>query len=154
MKTYILTPGEIDKKWLLIDAQDLVLGRLASQIAMRLRGKHKPAYTPFLDCGDNVIVINAEKVRLTGNKRQDSVFYWHTGYPGGIKGRSAGQILDGRFPERVILKAVERMMPRGPLGRRQMANLRVYAGSAHPHEAQTPTVLDLASMNAKNKRSA
>ncbi|MFC7332163.1 50S ribosomal protein L13 [Rhodocista pekingensis] len=154
MKTLSLKPSEIDKKWILIDADGLVLGRLASQIAMRLRGKHKPTFTPHMDCGDNVIVINAEKVKLTGNKRQDDIFYWHTGYPGGIKGRSKGQILDGRFPERVIIKAVERMIPRGPLGRRQMGNLRVYAGGAHPHEAQQPEVLDVAAMNPKNKRSA
>lgn len=154
MKTLSLKPSEIEKKWILIDADGLVLGRLASQIAMRLRGKHKPTYTPHMDCGDNVIVINAEKVKLTGNKRKDDIFYWHTGYPGGIKGRSKGQILDGRFPERVIIKAVERMVPRGPLGRRQMSNLRVYAGGAHPHEAQQPEVLDVAAMNPKNKRSA
>jgi len=154
MKTYNLKPSDIEKKWILIDAEGLVLGRLASQIAMRLRGKHKPTYTPHMDCGDNVIVINAEKVKLTGNKRSDSVFYWHTGFPGGIKSRTAGQILDGKYPERVVIKAVERMIPRGPLGRRQMSNLRVYAGSAHPHEAQQPEVLDVAGMNPKNKRSA
>ncbi|WP_114393693.1 50S ribosomal protein L13 [Oleisolibacter albus] len=152
MKTFNLKPSDIEKKWVLIDAEGLVLGRLASQIAMRLRGKHKPTYTPFLDCGDNVVVINAEKVKLTGNKRQDSIFYWHTGFPGGIKGRSAGQILDGKYPERVIMKAVERMVPRGPLGRKQMGNLRVYAGPAHPHEAQQPEVLDVAALNPKNKR--
>ncbi|MFV3131654.1 50S ribosomal protein L13 [Niveispirillum sp. KHB5.9] len=154
MKTFNLKPSEIEKKWILIDAEGVVLGRLASQIALILRGKTKPTYTPFLDCGDNVIVINAEKVALTGNKRQDAMFYWHTGYPGGIKGRSAGQILDGRFPERVIIKAVERMIKRSPLGRQQMSNLRVYAGAEHPHAAQTPVVLDLAGKNAKNKRSA
>ncbi len=154
MKTFNLKPSEIEKKWILIDAEGVVLGRLASQIAMILRGKTKPTYTPFLDCGDNVIVINAEKVALTGNKRNDAMFYWHTGFPGGIKGRSAGQILDGRFPERVIIKAVERMIKRGPLGRRQMGNLRVYAGSEHPHAAQEPMVLDIAGKNAKNKRSA
>jgi len=154
MKTLNLKPAEVEKKWILIDAEGLVLGRLASQIAMRLRGKHKPTYTPHVDCGDNVIVINAEKVRLTGRKRQDDMFYWHTGYPGGIKGRSKGQILDGRFPERVIIKAVERMIPRGPLGRRVMSNLRVYAGTEHPHAAQQPEMLDVAGMNPKNKRSA
>ncbi|WP_119678567.1 50S ribosomal protein L13 [Indioceanicola profundi] len=154
MTTYSLKPSDIEKKWILIDAEGLVLGRLASQIAMRLRGKHLPTYTPHMDCGDNVIVINAEKVKLTGNKRQDSIFYWHTGYPGGIKQRSKGQILDSKYPERVILKAVERMVPRGPLGRRQMSNLRVYAGAAHPHEAQNPEVVDIAGMNPKNKRSA
>ncbi|HYE50758.1 MAG TPA: 50S ribosomal protein L13 [Azospirillaceae bacterium] len=154
MKTMNLKPSEIEKKWLLIDADGLVLGRLASIIAMRLRGKHKPTYTPHMDCGDHVIVINAEKVKLTGNKRADSIFYWHTGYPGGIKQRSKGQILDGKYPERVIEKAVERMIPRGPLGRKQMGNLKVYAGGAHPHEAQQPQVLDVAGMNPKNKGSA
>ncbi|MEE8517221.1 MAG: 50S ribosomal protein L13 [Alphaproteobacteria bacterium] len=154
MKTYSAKPSDIEKKWLLIDAEDLVLGRMASIIAMRLRGKHKPTYTPHLDCGDNVIVVNAEKVRLTGNKLADKVFYWHTGYPGGIKQRTAGQILGGAHPERVVIKAVERMVPRGPLGRQQMRNLRVYAGADHPHEGQKPEVLDVAAMNAKNKRSA
>ena len=154
MKTFNLKPSEIEKKWLLVDADGLVLGRLACVLATILRGKTKATYTPYLDCGDNVIVINAEKVRLTGNKRKDDMFYWHTGYPGGIKGRSKGQILDGKYPERVLIKAVERMVPRGPLGRQQMSNLRVYAGAAHPHEAQQPEVLDVASRNPKNKRSA
>ena len=152
MKTYSAKPSDLDKKWLLIDADGLVLGRLASIIANRLRGKHKPSYTPHMDCGDHVIVINAEKVRLTGNKAEADVFYWHTGYPGGIKGRSKGQILDGRYPERVIEKAVERMVPRGPLGRKIMGHLRVYAGASHPHEAQQPSVVDIAAMNPKNKR--
>ncbi len=154
MKTYNATPSDIEKKWLLIDAEDLVLGRMASIIATRLRGKHKPTYTPHMDCGDNVIVINAEKVRLTGNKLANKIFYWHTGYPGGIKQRTAGQILEGAHPERVVIKAVERMIPRGPLGRQQMRNLRVYVGADHPHEGQKPEVLDVAAMNAKNKRSA
>ncbi|HUB94598.1 MAG TPA: 50S ribosomal protein L13 [Stellaceae bacterium] len=152
MKTYTLKADELDKKWLLIDADGLVLGRLASIIANRLRGKHKTTYTPHMDCGDHVIVVNAEKVQLTGNKRRDSIFYWHTGYPGGIKGRSKGAILDGKHPERVILKAVERMVPRGPLGRRVMGHLKVYAGPAHPHEAQQPQPLDVAAMNRKNVR--
>ena len=152
MKTYSVKASEVDKKWLLIDAEGLVLGRLASQIAMILRGKHKPSFTPHVDCGDNVIVINAEKVQLTGRKRQQKTYYRHTGYPGGIKGATAAQILDGRFPERVITKAVERMVPRGPLGRKQMTNLRVYAGTEHPHEAQLPEVLDIAGRNPKNKR--
>jgi large subunit ribosomal protein L13 len=130
----------------------VVLGRLAVAIATRLRGKHKPLYTPHIDCGDNIIVVNAEKVRLTGRKREDKVFYWHTGHPGGIKGRSIGQILDGKYPERVIVKAVERMIPRSPLGRAQMRKLRVYAGGEHPHQAQAPEVLDLAALNPKNKR--
>jgi large subunit ribosomal protein L13 len=152
MKTYTLKPSEFDKKWLLVDADGLVLGRLAAIIADRLRGKHKATYTPNMDGGDHVVVINAEKVQLTGNKAKDSVFHWHTGYPGGIKGRSQGAILKGRHPERVIMKAVERMVPRGPLGRRIMGHLRVYAGTTHPHEAQQPVVLDVGAMNRKNKR--
>ncbi|GGF28259.1 50S ribosomal protein L13 [Aliidongia dinghuensis] len=152
MKTYSAKPSDLDKRWTLIDADGLVLGRLASIIANHLRGKHKPTYTPHMDCGDHVVVINAEKVHLTGKKRTDDIFYWHTGYPGGIKGRSKGQILDGNHPERVIEKAVERMVPRGPLGRQIMSNLRVYAGPAHPHEAQQPVLLDVAAMNPKNKR--
>ena len=154
MKTYTLKPADIDKKWFVVDADGVVLGRLASILANILRGKHKPTYTPHLDCGDNVIVINAAKVRLTGNKRRDDIFYWHTGYPGGIKGRSKGQILDGRYPERVLEKAVERMIPRGPLGRVQLGNLRVYPGPEHPHEAQQPETVDIASMNRKNMRAA
>ena len=154
MKTYSAKPSELDKKWLVIDANGLVLGRLAAVIATRLRGKHKPTYTAHMDCGDHVVVVNAEKVQLTGNKRMASVFYWHTGHPGGIKGRSKGAILDGRHPERVIMKAVERMVARGPLGRQIMSNLRVYAGAAHPHEAQQPVLLDVAAMNPKNKRVA
>jgi large subunit ribosomal protein L13 len=152
MKTYNATPSDIDKKWVLIDADGLVLGRLATVVANRLRGKHKPSYTPHMDCGDHVVVINAEKVQLTGKKREQSVFYWHTGFPGGIKGRSKGAILDGKHPERVVEKAVERMVPRGPLGRQIMGHLRVYAGAEHPHEAQQPATLDVAAMNPKNKR--
>jgi len=153
MKTYSAKPSEIEKKWLLVDANGVVLGRLASIVANVLRGKHKPSYTPHMDCGDNVIIINAEKVKLTGNKLKDKVYYWHTGYPGGIKERRAGEVLAGRFPERVITTAVERMIPKGPLGREQMRNLKVYAGATHPHEAQQPQVLDIASMNPKNTRS-
>ncbi len=154
MKTYTAKPSDIEKKWILIDAEDVVLGRLASQVANILRGKHKTSFTPHMDCGDNVIVVNAEKVKLTGKKAGDKVYYWHTGYPGGIKQRTAGQILGGRHPERVIIKAVERMVPRGPLGRQQMKNLRVYAGPEHKHEAQQPVTLDIAAKNPKNKRSA
>ena len=154
MKTYSAKAAEIEKKWILVDADGVVLGRLASQIAKILRGKHKPTYTPHLDCGDNVIVVNAEKVHLTGNKVADKIYYWHTGHPGGIKQRTAGQILAGKHPERVVHKAVERMVPRGPLGRQQMKNLRVYAGADHPHEGQQPEVLDIAAMNTKNTRSA
>jgi large subunit ribosomal protein L13 len=144
-------PAEVEKKWLLIDADGLVVGRLASIIANRLRGKHKAIYTPHVDCGDNVIVINAGKVRFTGNKLKDKTYYRHTGYPGGIKGVTAGKVLEGRFPERVLEKAIERMVPRGPLGRAQMRNLRIYAGAEHPHVAQNPQVVDVASMNRKNK---
>lgn len=150
MRTYSAKASEIEKQWLLIDAKDLVVGRLASIIAMRLRGKHKPSYTPHMDCGDNVIVINADKVVLTGRKLDQKVYYHHTGFPGGIKERKARFILEGRFPERVLMKAVERMLPRGPLGRQQLSNLRVYAGAEHPHEAQKPVIVDVASMNAKN----
>lgn len=153
-KTYSAKASDIEKKWILIDAEGLIVGRLATLIAMRLRGKHKPTFTPHMDDGDNVIVVNAEKVVFTGRKREDKVYYHYSGYQGGIKERSARFILEGRFPERVIEKAVERMLPRGPLGRKQLGNLRVYKGPAHPHEAQTPVLLDVASLNAKNVRSA
>ena len=154
MATFSQKAAEVEKKWVIIDAEGLVVGRLASIIAMRLRGKHKATFTPHVDDGDNVIVINADKVVFTGKKYSDKVYYWHTGYAGGIKERTARQIIEGRFPERVLEKAVERMVPRGPLGRRQMKNLRVYAGSNHPHEAQQPVVLDVAKLNKKNVRSA
>jgi len=154
MKTYSAKPAEVDKKWVMIDGQGLVVGRLASIIAMRLRGKHKASYTPHVDCGDNVIVVNAEKVVLTGRKVQQKVYRHHTGYVGGIKERSAKFILEGRFPERIVEKAVERMLPRGPLGRVQLGNLRVYKGPEHPHAAQNPETLDVGAMNRKNKRSA
>ncbi|MGB0498945.1 MAG: 50S ribosomal protein L13 [Rubricella sp.] len=154
MKTYSAKPADIEKKWVVVDAEGVVLGRLASIIAMRLRGKHKATFTPHMDMGDNVIVINADKVQMTGNKRADKTYYWHTGHPGGIKSRTAGQLLEGKFPERVVFKAVQRMMPGGPLTRKQLANLRVYAGTEHPHEAQQPEVLDVKSKNPKNTRSA
>ncbi len=153
MKTTLsLKPAEVSKGWTLIDADGLVLGRLASIIAQRLRGKHKPQFTPHVDCGDNVVVVNAEKVRVTGNKADQSIFYFHTGYPGGIKGRSIRQRLESKHPERVIEKAVERMITRGPLQRQQMRHLHVYAGGAHPHDGQQPKPLDVAAMNSKNKR--
>ena len=152
MKTYSAKPGEVEKKWVLIDAEGLVVGRLATLIAIRLKGKHKPAYTPHVDMGDNVIVVNAEKVVFTGNKYEDKRYEWHTGYPGGLKTRSPRQIIEGKFPERVVVKAVERMLARGPLQRRLMTNLKVYAGPSHPHEAQQPTTLDVAALNRKNKR--
>ena len=149
-----MKPADVQKKWLLVDADGVVLGRMAAEIAKILRGKHRPEFTPHVDCGDNVIVINAEKVHLTGNKRKDKTYYWHTGYPGGIKSRTAEQILDGKQPENVVIKAVQRMLPKNILGKKQMTNLRVYAGAEHPHEAQNPEVLDIAAMNPKNKRSA
>ena len=152
MRTFSQKPAEVHKKWVMIDAEGLVVGRLATIVASRLRGKHKPTFTPHVDDGDNVVVINADKVVFTGNKRAEKKYYWHTGHPGGIKQRTAEQLLDGRFPERVVEKAVERMIPRGPLGRRQMKNLRVYAGAEHPHEAQKPETLDVAALNRKNKK--
>lgn len=154
MKTYSAKPADVEKKCVMIDAQGLVVGRLATIIAMRLRGKHKPTYTPHVDCGDNVIVVNAEKVVLTGRKLEQKVYHHHTGYVGGIKERSARSIIEGRFPERIVEKAVERMLPRGPLGRTQLGNLRVYKGPDHPHAAQSPEKLDVGAMNRKNKRSA
>jgi large subunit ribosomal protein L13 len=150
MKTYSARPADIDKKWVVIDAEGLVVGRLAALVATRLRGKHKPNFTPHMDCGDNVIVVNADKVRFTGRKLDDKVYYWHTGYPGGIKERTARKIIEGRFPERVVEKAVSRMMPGGPLSRKQLKNLRVYAGPDHPHEAQQPEALDISALNPKN----
>ncbi|MBB3972158.1 50S ribosomal protein L13 [Hansschlegelia beijingensis] len=153
-RSFVAKPADVEKKWVVIDAKGLVVGRLASLIALRLRGKHKPSFTPHVDDGDNVIVINAAQVAFTGKKREDKSYFWHTGYPGGIKERKAHQILDGRFPERVIEKAVERMLPRGPLGRKQLGNLRVYAGESHPHEAQQPVALDIGGLNRKNVRSA
>lgn len=150
--TQSLKPREVSKGWILIDAEGLVLGRLATIIATRLRGKHKPQYSPHVDCGDNIVVVNAEKVKLTGNKLDQSIFYYHTGFPGGIKGRSARARLESAHPERVIEKAVERMITRGPLQRRQMAHLHVYKGAAHPHDGQKPVPLDVAAMNPKNKR--
>jgi large subunit ribosomal protein L13 len=154
MKTYSARPADVVKKWVLIDAEGLVLGRLATVIATRLRGKHRPTFTPHVDTGDNIIVINADKVVVTGRKLDQKVFYWHTNHPGGIKGRTMGQILGGAHPERAVEKAVERMLTRNNLGRMLMRNLRIYAGAAHPHEAQAPEVLDVAALNPKNKRSA
>mgnify|MGYP003522809018 FL=1 len=154
MKTYTAKPAEIEKKWILIDAEGVVLGRLAVIVANRLRGKHKPTYTPHMDMGDHVIIINADKVQMTGDKRDDKRYYWHTGHPGGIKFRTARQVLEGAHPERVVSKAVERMISRNKLGKQQMSNLRVYAGAEHPHEAQQPEVLDVKTLNKKNTRSA
>lgn len=154
MKTISAKASEIERKWFVVDAEGVVLGRLAAIVADRLRGKHKPIFTPHVDCGDHIVVINADKVRLTGNKLAKKKFYWHTGYPGGIKERSMGAILEGKHPERVVQNAVRRMVPKGPLGRQVLTKLRVYAGTEHPHESQNPEVLDVAGMNPKNKRSA
>lgn len=154
MKTFSAKPGEVTPTWYLVDADNVVLGRLASVVAKVLRGKHRPTFTPHIDTGHHVIVINADKVRLTGRKRERKVYYRHTGHPGGIKAVTAAKLLDGAHPERVIQKAVERMLPKGPLGRRQLGKLKVYAGAEHPHAAQTPEVLDVAAMNPKNKRIA
>jgi large subunit ribosomal protein L13 len=150
MQTYSLKASEIQKKWVVIDAEGLVVGRLAAIIATRLRGKHKPTYTPHMDCGDNVIVVNAEKILFTGNKLTDKKYYWHTGYIGGIKDRTPEKFLTGKTPERVVELAVKRMLPRGPLGKHQFAYLRVYAGPEHPHAAQQPEALDVGAMNPKN----
>ena len=152
MSTYSAKAADIEKKWVLIDAEGLVVGRLASIVALRLRGKHKPTYTPHVDDGDNVIIVNAEKIVLTGRKREQKVYHHHTGYIGGIKERTAKYILESRFPERVVEKAVQRMLPHGPLGRKQFGNLRVYKGPDHPHAAQQPEVLDIGAMNRKNVR--
>src|ERR1700716_1335855 len=154
MKTFSAKPADVEKKWIMIDATGLVVGRLASVVAMRLRGKHKPTFTPHVDDGDNVIIVNAEKIVLTGRKRENKVYRHHTGYIGGIKERTARSILEGKFPERIVEKAIERMLPRGPLARVQLGNLRVYAGPEHPHAAQNPEKLDVGAMNRKNKRSA
>jgi large subunit ribosomal protein L13 len=154
MKTYSAKPADVEKKWVMIDADGLIVGRLAAIVAMRLRGKHKPTFTPHVDCGDNVIVINAAKVVLTGRKVEQKVYHKHTGFIGGIKERSAKSILTGRFPERIVEKAVERMLPHGPLGRMQFGNLRVYPNAEHPHAAQQPEKVDIDAMNRKNKRTA
>lgn len=152
LKTYVAKPSEIERKWWLIDAEGLVVGRVASIIAKILRGKHKATFTPNLDCGDYVVVINAEKVKFTGNKYADKKYYWHTGHPGGIKERTARELIEGKFPERVLESAVERMISRGPLQRDVMTKLHIYQGQNHKHQAQNPQVLDVASMNRKNKK--
>ncbi|MBG1231775.1 50S ribosomal protein L13 [Aestuariivirga litoralis] len=150
MKTYSAKASEIQKQWVLIDAEGLVVGRLAAIIANRLRGKHKPTFTPHMDCGDNIIVINCEKIAFTGKKRDQKPYYWHTGFPGGIKERTAKQFLDGKRPERVLELAVQRMLPGASLKRQQMTNLRIFKGPTHTHEAQNPVVLDIKAMNPKN----
>ena len=152
--TASLKPAEVEKKWIVIDAENAVVGRLASFIAMRLRGKHRPDYTPHVDCGDHVVVINAGKVKLTGRKLEQKIYYRHTGHPGGVKQRTPAQILAGKYPERVLQKAVERMLPKeSPLARAQLTHLRLYNSAEHPHEAQSPEVVDFKAMNAKNARS-
>ena len=151
MKTYN-APANVEHNWVVIDATDVVVGRLASYVAKRLRGKHRADFTPHIDTGDHVVIINADKVKFTGRKMTDKVYYRHTGYPGGIKSTTPEKILNGRFPERVVEKAVERMLPKGPLGREVLKNMKAYAGTEHPHEAQKPEVLDIAGMNEKNKR--
>lgn len=153
-QTRSIKPAEVEKNWHIIDADGLVVGRLAAIVANILRGKHKPSFTPHVDCGDHVIIINVEKVKFTGNKMGDKVYYKHTGHPGGIKETTSAKVLGGRFPERVLEKAVERMIPRGPLGRQQMKALHLYAGTEHPHDGQKPQVLDVASLNRKNKVTA
>ncbi len=153
MKTFSAKPADIEHKWWVVDAEDVILGRLSAAVATVLRGKHKPIFTPHMDCGDHVIIVNADKVKLTGKKRANKTYYWHTGFPGGIKQRTAEQLLSGRFPTRVVEKAVQRMMPKeSPLARKQLTKLHIYAGSDHPHEAQKPQVLDFAARNPKNKR--
>ncbi len=154
MKTFVAKPAEVERKWFMVDAEGLVLGRMAVEIADILRGKHKPIFTPNVDTGDFVIVINAKKVHLTGNKRTKEHFHWHTGWPGGIKGETLGSRLDGDHPERVVYKAVERMISRNPLGSQIMTKLKVYAGPDHPHEAQQPEALDIAALSRKNKKAA
>ena len=152
MRTYSAKPGDIQKDWIVIDAEGVVLGRLASIVAARLRGKHKPMFTAHMDCGDNIIIINADKVQLTGRKRKEKTYHWHTGYPGGIKSRTVEQVLEGKHPERVVTQAVRRMLPSNRLSRRIMKNLKVYAGPDHPHAAQKPSELDVSGMNSKNAR--
>ena len=153
--TASLKPADVEKKWIVIDAENAVVGRLASFIAMRLRGKHRADYTPHVDCGDFVVVVNADKVKFTGKKLQDKIYYWHTGHPGGVKERTAGAILGGKYPERILEKAVERMLPKeSPLARKQMTHLRIYNAPEHPHEAQNPETIAFAGLNAKNVRSA
>jgi large subunit ribosomal protein L13 len=150
--TYSAKNTDVQKKWLIIDATDLVLGRLSTIVAKILRGKHKPIFTPHIDCGDNVIIINAEKIHLTGKKLAEKTYFWHTGYPGGIKSRTAAKIMEGKFPERILQSSIERMIGRTPLGRDQLRKLHIYQGDSHPHQAQKPEILDIASLNPKNSK--
>jgi len=141
-KTYSAKPGEIPRQWYLVDAADKILGRLASEIAKRLQGKHKPGYTPHVDSGDYIVIVNAERVQVSGNKRKNKIYYRHSGYPGGLKSASFERLIEKR-PERVLQLAVKRMLPKGPLGRAMFRKLKVYAGTAHRHAAQQPTPLEL-----------
>lgn len=150
--TYSAKPADVQRKWWIIDAENLVLGRLSSIVAKILRGKHKPIFTPHIDCGDNVIIINAEKIHLTGKKQAEKIYYWHTGYPGGIKNRTADQVIKGNHPERVLKSSIERMIGRTPLGRDQLRKLYIYKGDQHPHHGQKPEVYDVASLNPKNSK--
>ncbi len=152
LKTYAAKPSEITRKWWLIDAENLVVGRVSTIIANIIRGKHKATFSPNLDCGDHVVVINAEKIKLTGKKYAEKKYYWHTGLPGGIKERTARQIFEGKFPERILESSVSRMISRGPLQRDIMTKLHIYKGPEHKHQGQTPQILDIASMNRKNKK--
>ena len=149
MKTYSAKPADIEKKWVLIDAENLVVGRLASIIAMRLRGKHLPTFTPHMDCGDNIIVINADKVKFTGNKTGDKTYYRHTGYPGGIK-EITPEKLSLKKPGESLKLAVKRMLPGGVLGKKQLTKLKIYSGNDHPHSAQNPKIIELQKLNNKN----
>jgi len=152
MRTYSAKPADVQRKWFVIDADGVVLGRMAAIVAQILRGKHKTIYTPHIDTGDHVVIVNAEKVKLTGRKADQRIFYWHSGHPGGLKEHTPRRTLAGRFPERVVKRAIERMMPKdSPLSRAQLKKLKVYAGAEHPHEAQSPDVMDLGSRNRKNK---
>jgi large subunit ribosomal protein L13 len=151
-KSFALRHQDLKKGWVLVDAEGVILGLLAAVLAQILRGKHRPTYTPSVDCGDHIVVVNAEKVKMTGKKAEDSIFYYHTGFPGGIKARTRAKMLAGKRPEQVIQKAVERMMPDGPLARRQLGHLKIYRGAEHPHAAQNPVALDIAARNPKNKR--
>ena len=150
MQTFSLKQKNITKKWYLINAEGLVLGRLASKISSLLRGKHKTIFTPHLDCGDNVIVINAKKVKLTGSKEKKKIYYKHTGYPGGLKEKTFSDIINGKNPNFIIRKAVERMMSSNALSKKQLGNLKIFSNDKHTLEAQKPETLDFSSQNRKN----
>ena len=151
MLTYSIKSKEIKKKWLMIDVDSLVLGRVASYIANLLRGKHKTTFTPHMDCGDNVIVINAKKVKLTGNKAKKKIYFKHTGFPGGLKETYFENLINSKTPEVIVRKAVERMMSSNALSKKQLSNLKIFAGDKHDHEAQKPELIDFGKLNRKNK---